>query len=90
MKAFFVYDKKKQSDVLVVPETDCLIPVNRAVMETFIAVAPDFSGHAGQSLNGLPARAFGEIVATRQSDGDVCVVDKSLWQQRMAYHLGSA
>lgn len=90
MKAFFVHDKKKQSDMLVVPESNCLVRVNQAVMETFIAVAPDFSEHAGQNLNDLSPETFGHIVATRESDGDVCIIDKSLWQQRMNYHLGHA
>ncbi len=88
MKAIFVHDEKKQSDMMVLPETGHMVPMNRAAMEDFIAVAPDFSGYEGQRLNGMPPEAFGKIVATRNSDGDVCIVDTSLWQQRMAYHLG--
>ena len=87
MKAFFVHDKNKQADILVVPERDCLIPVNRAVMEMFIAVAPDFTRHKGHGLNSLPPESFGHIIATRESDGDVCIVDGYIWQQRMGYHL---
>ena len=88
MMAFFIHDAKKQSDLMVVPEIDAMVPVNRSVMEAFIAVAPDFSGYTGQRLNGLPPEAFGQIVATRKADGDVCIVATSLWRQRMAYHLG--
>jgi len=90
MKAFFVHDKRKQADMLVVPERNLLIRVNRAIMESFIAVEPDFSEHSGQSLNGMPPETFGHIVATRESTGDVCIFDHSVWQQRMAYHLGQA
>jgi hypothetical protein len=88
MIAFFIHDAKKQSDIMAVPETDSMVPVNRAVMEAFIAVEPDFSGYVGQRLKGLPPETFGQIVATRKADGDVCIVETSLWRQRMAFHLG--
>ncbi len=87
MKAFFIHDEKKQSDMMVIPEKDYMVPMSRATMETFISVAPDFSGFAGERLNGMPPETFGKIVATRNSDGDVCILDESLWQQRMAHHL---
>ena len=88
MIAFFIHDEKKQSDCMVIPETGYMVPINRALMEAFIAVAPDFSGYQGERVNGMPPETFGKIVATRKSDGDVCILDQSLWQQRMAYHLG--
>ena len=88
MKAFFIHDEKKQSDMLAIPETGYMVPMNQAAMEAFIAVSPDFSGYEGERLNGMPPETFGKVVATRNSDGDVCILDESLWQQRMAYHLG--
>jgi hypothetical protein len=88
MKAFYIHDEKKRSDIIVVPEIDSMVPVNRAVMEMFIAVEPDFSGYAGKPLNGLPPETFGKIVATRETDGDVCIIETSLWRGRMACHLG--
>ena len=88
MQAFLIHDHKKQLDVLAIPETDFLVPVNREVMETFIAVTPDFSAYVGERLNSLPPEAFGQVVATRKTDGDVCIINAPLWQQRMAFHLG--
>lgn len=90
MIAYFVHDEKKQSDLLVVPETDALIPVNRSILEAFISVGPDFSKIAGRRLNGLQPESFGKIVATRKSDGDVCILLEPLWRQRMTVHLGLA
>lgn len=90
MKAFFVHDKNKDLDVMVVPETDNLVAVNRKVMEEFISVEPDFSKYAGDRLNELPPETIGVVVATRKSDSDVCIVEETLWQQRMAFHLGGA
>jgi hypothetical protein len=89
MQAHLVHDAKKQHDVLVLPEADRLVPVDRRVMEDFIAVRPDFSRWPGAALNGLPPRAFGRVVATREEKEDVCIVDEPLWRQRMAFHLGS-
>ncbi len=88
MKAFFIHDEKKQVDFMVVPETDSRVDVSRKIMEEFIAVAPDFSKYPGASLNQLPPETFGLVVATRKSDGDVCIVEEDLWQQRMSFHLG--
>lgn len=88
MIAFFIHDEKKQLDLLVLPETDTIAPVNREILEAFIAVAPDFSEISGQRLNGLPPESFGQIVASRKSDGDVCILAEPLWHQRMASHLG--
>lgn len=90
MIAYFVHDEKKQSDLLIVPATDTMVPIDRVLLETFISVAPDFSSIAGQRLNGLPPESFGRIVASRDSDGDVCILAESLWRQCMASHLGLA
>lgn len=90
MKAFFVHDQKKQVDLMAVPETDNFVAVDREVMEEFIAVEPDFSKYSGDHLNNLPPEALGVIVATRRTDGDVCILEETLWQQKMAKHLGSA
>lgn len=88
MKAFFVHDKNKQSDLMVVPETDSMVPVNRKILEEFIAVAPDFAKYTGEKLNRLPPDTLGIVVATRKPEGDVCIIEEALWQQRMGYHFG--
>lgn len=88
MKAFFVHDAKKDDDLMVIPETGAIVNVDRDVLEMFIAVEPDFSRYSGKNLNDLPPDALGEIVATRKTDGDVCILDQALWQRRMSHHLG--
>lgn len=88
MQAHLVHDAKKEHDVLILPEADRLIQVDRRVLEDFIAVRPDFSQWTGTPLNGLPPRAFGRIIATREEKEDVCIVDEPLWHRRMAFHLG--
>ena len=90
MKAFIVHDVQKQKDLLVIPAADVSTAVDRAIMEEFIAVKPDFARFSGASLNGLPVETFGRVIASRATDGDVCIVDQSLWQQRMAFHLTGA
>ena len=88
MQVYYVYDEKKDDDFMVIPEKDCLLPVDRNLMETFISVKPDFSKLEGQDLKGLPPATMGTVVASRNEDGDVCVVDMPLWHQRMAALLG--
>lgn len=87
MKAFFVHDRETEQDVMVVPETDSLVAVNRSVMEEFIGVAPDFSKYTGDRLNAQAPDSIGLVVATRKSDMDVCIIDEALWQRRMAFYL---
>ena len=89
MRAFLVHDEKKETDVMVLPEQKRLVFVNRQVMNDFISVQPDFSKWSGQDLKGLVPESFGQIIATREENGDVCVVETSLWHQRMAFHLGN-
>jgi len=89
MRAYLVHDAKKQSDMLVLPEMDRLIPVNREVLTDFISVRPDFSRWSGSQLNGLSPETFGRVVATREEKEDVCIVDEPLWQQRMSHLLGA-
>jgi hypothetical protein len=89
MQAYLVHDAKKQSDMLVLPEMDRLIPVNREVLTDFISVRPDFSQWSGLHLNGLSPETFGRVVATREEKEDVCIVDEPLWQQRMSHLLGA-
>ncbi len=88
MKAYFVHDAKKQKDLMIIPEKDRVFAVNHHIMADFIAVAPNFSQWTGESLNGLPPDTFGSVLATREDDGDVCIIDLSLWQQRMGFYLG--
>jgi hypothetical protein len=90
MKAFFVHDKQTHKDVMVVPEIDSLVTVDRKVMEEFIAVAPDFSKFSGECLNKRAPENIGQVVATRKADMDVCIIEKVLWQQRMAFYLDGA
>lgn len=88
MRAFFVYDEKKDKDLLVIPDTDVLAEVDRSVMEIFIDVKPDFTAIRGSRLNQLSPEAFGRIVAARDDDGDVCIAEPGLWPGRMKFHLG--
>lgn len=90
MQAYYVHDEKKDTDLMVIPETDCMAPVNRSLMEDFISVKPDFSQWQGQALRGIAPDALGRVVATRTEDGDVCIMDIPLWQEKMAAYLGGS
>lgn len=89
MRAYFVHDSKKAQDHMVLPDMDLFTPANRRMVADFISPRPDFSKWTGQNLKGLPPESFGRVVATREETGDVCILEESLWQQRMTMHLGS-
>ena len=87
MRAYYIYDEKKDRDYIAIPETNVLADVDRSKISEFIAVRPDFNRFQGSSLNAMQPAAFGRIVATRDDDGDVCVAEAGLWRQRMQVHL---
>ena len=89
MIAYYVHDKKKDIDLIVLPEMGCSVAVDTARMEAFISVSPQFADWSGDACGELSPEDFGTIVATRQDRGDVCVVNHDLWRQRMAHHLGA-
>lgn len=87
MKAYYVHNRQTGRDCIAIPENDRKITVDRDAMQTFIGVRPDFSDLTSEALNGCPPESLGTVIATRDDQGDVCVVDVVLWQQQMAAHL---
>ena len=89
MIAYYVHDKKKDNDMIVLPEMGCSVVVDAARLEAFISVKPEFASWSGDACGELSPEDFGTIVATRDDNGDVCVVNHDLWRRRMAHYLGS-
>jgi hypothetical protein len=89
MIAYFVHDNHKASDTIYLPDLGCFVPVNKAVMERFISVKPDFANWTGQTCTFVKPEEFGTVVATRDDQGDVCIVRQDLWRERMFAHLGN-
>ncbi|MGD9210158.1 MAG: hypothetical protein PVI90_05250 [Desulfobacteraceae bacterium] len=87
MIAYFVHDSRKQIDTIVLPEKKCTLSVNTERIKMFISAQPDFSQWSGDSCNNLSPEVFGTIVATRDECGDVAVIRKALWQERLEFHL---
>jgi hypothetical protein len=89
MIAYFVHDSKKDKDMIVLPDMGCSVAVDGGRMEAFISVDPVFASWSGDSCGDLSPHDFGSVVATRDDGGDVCVINKDLWQERMRYYLGA-
>jgi hypothetical protein len=89
MIAYFVHDSKKASDTIYLPGLGCFVPVDKAAMERFISVKPDFANWTGQACSFLKPEEFGTVVATRDDHGDVCIVQQDLWRERMFANLGN-
>ena len=89
MIAYYVHDKKKDNDLIVLPEMGCSVAVDAARMEAFISVKPEFDSWSGDACGELSPEDFGTIVATREDLGDVCVVNHDLWRRRMEHYLGA-
>ena len=67
----------------------CFVPVDRNAMERFISVTPDFANWTGQACAFVDPEEFGTVVATRDDQGDVCIVRQDLWRERMFANLGN-
>lgn len=89
MIAYFVHDSKKGSDTIYLPDSSCFVPVDKTAMDRFIAVKPDFANWTGRACTIDAPEEFGTVVATRDDQGDVCIVRQELWRERMLHHLGS-
>ena len=89
MIAYFVHDSKKEKDMVVLPDRECTIPVNRDRLEAFISVDPVFASWSGDACGLVAPEDFGVVIATRDDGGDVCVLNHDLWRERMEYYLGS-
>ena len=89
MIAYYVHDSKKKNDFIVIPDKECTIPVDRERLETFISVDPVFASWPGDACGLVSPEDFGTVSATRDDNGDVCVIDQELWRERMDYYLGA-
>ena len=89
MIAYYVHDAKKENDVIVIPDRECAVPVDKARLESFISVDPVFASWSGDACGVVSAEDFGVVIATRDDDGDVCVIHGELWRERMGFYLGT-
>jgi hypothetical protein len=89
MIAYFVHNAGKDADLIYMPDMHCFVPVDRERVEAFISVEPDFSNWAGETCELVKPEEFGEVIASREDSGDVCVLNPDLWKARMMRHLGS-
>lgn len=88
MIAYFVHNQKEQNDTIVLPDLGCSVPVDESGVKNFIAVNPNFQGLSGDACGHMRPEDYGTIVATRDECGDVNVIKKALWQDRLNHHLG--
>jgi hypothetical protein len=89
MIAHFVHDRKKARDTIYLPDLGCFIPVDNNAMKRFISIKPDFANWTGQACTLVNPEEFGTVVATRDDQGDVCIVRQDLWRERMFANLGN-
>lgn len=88
MIAYYAYDENKDTDTIFLPDEGCSVAVDTVIFQTFISASPDFSSWKGNACGGLSPDDFGTVAATRDDQGDVCVLRKEIWRKRMEHHLG--
>ncbi len=88
MIAYYVYDEKKEKDLVILPEMGCAVAVDEKVMADFIGATPMFAAWSGDTCQIVAPEDFGLVIATREDQGDVCVLKMDLWQERMVHYLG--
>jgi hypothetical protein len=89
MIAYFVHDSRKTQDTIYLPDLGCFVPVDPKAMERFISVKPDFANWTGPACAAVAPEEFGTVIATRDDQGDVCIVRQELWRERMLANLGN-
>ena len=90
MIAYFVHNPQSGIDTIVLPEMSCAVAVDREKFEAFISPRPLFAKWSGDACTHVAPEGFGTVAATRDEDGDVCIVDDNLWRKRMDYHMTRA
>jgi hypothetical protein len=88
MIAYFVHDREKNQDHIVIPDRGCRLVADAERLKAFIGVKPDFAQWQGLACGDLKPTQFGTVVAHRDDQGDVCVLQADLWQARMQHYLG--
>ncbi|MBI9084434.1 MAG: hypothetical protein JEZ11_12610 [Desulfobacterales bacterium] len=88
MIAYFVHDSRKEIDFIILPDAGLSVTVSADKLDQFIAPQPNFSQWEGIACPNLDPNRFGKVIATRDDQGDICVLDATLWEQRMRRHLG--
>jgi len=89
MIAYFVHNSDTESDLIYLPEMHCFVAVDRDRMEAFISVDPDFASWIGETCELVTPEEFGDVIATREDEGDVSVLNHELWKERLTAHLGN-
>ncbi len=87
MVAYYIYDERKDEDIILVPDMGCAVTVDKAMMEAFISPAPVFAEWSGETCVDVKPEDFGTVIASRQEGGDVCVLKDRIWQARMDHYL---
>jgi len=90
MIAYFVHDKGKKQDSIVLPDTGCRVSVTPQNFERFISVKPDFGQWTGEACSDLTPEHFGTVVASRHEGGDVCIFHNDIWRERMFFYMTGA
>ena len=87
MIAYFVHNPTTQTDVIVMPDMACAVAVDRKMIEAFISPAPVFAEWSGDACANVSPEDFGSVAATRDEQGDICVIDEDLWRKRLDSHM---
>jgi hypothetical protein len=90
MIAYYVYDKKKKQDSIVLPDLGCRISVTPEQFEKFIAVKPEFHQWTGEACSDVAPEHFGTVVASRHEEGDVFIFHDEIWRERMFFYMSGA
>jgi hypothetical protein len=88
MIAYFVHNSNDNSDTILLSEMGCSVSVDAERMQAFISVRPVFAKWSGNACRDVSPEDFGIVIATREEDGDVCVLKPEIWKERMEYYLG--
>jgi hypothetical protein len=89
MIAYFVHHGQSSTDTIYLPEKRCCYPVDRTLLAAFLGTGPDSACWSEDGCIEVPPEEFGEVIALRDENGDMNVINHELWQQRLTAVLGN-
>ena len=83
-------DKKKKNDegeFIIIPETDQVVTADSQSLKEFISPSACFKTWIGMHHEDVKPEDFGKVIASRDDDGDIRVIDEEVWKKVMLTYI---
>ena len=89
MIAYFVHNNETKTDTIYLPGRECCYTVNRSRMAEFLSQDLDFQNPSSDICIDVPPEEFGGVIALRDENGELRVLNPELWRLRLTAFMGN-